>query len=88
LFSLPLLYTMEVWWAGFSIHPWRVVVTVLATLVLLLGYNRYAGLRSDASLLEVLIDSIEELGIGLLVATIVLLCLSPSPTVANSRPRV
>ena len=23
LFSLPLLYTMEVWWAGFSIHPWR-----------------------------------------------------------------
>jgi putative integral membrane protein (TIGR02587 family) len=72
LFSLPLLYTMEVWWAGFSIHPWRLIGAVLATLVLLLGYNRYAGLRSDASMLEVLIDSVEELGIGLVVSTIVL----------------
>jgi len=72
LFSLPLLYTMEVWWAGFSIHPWRLVAAVLATLVLLLGYNRYAGLRSDAGMVEVLIDSIEELGIGLVVASIVL----------------
>src|SRR5215207_5223890 len=72
LFSLPLLYTMEVWWAGFSIHPWRLATAVLTTMVLLLGYNRYAGLRSDAGLFEVLIDSIEELGIGLVIATIVL----------------
>jgi putative integral membrane protein (TIGR02587 family) len=72
LFSLPLLYTMEVWWAGFSIHPWRLVAAVLTTLVLLLGYNRYAGLRSDAGMLEVVIDSIEELGIGLVIATTVL----------------
>jgi putative integral membrane protein (TIGR02587 family) len=72
LFSLPLLYTMEVWWAGFSIHPWRLIAAVLTTLVLLLGYNRYAGLRSDASMLEVVIDSIEELGIGLLIATTIL----------------
>jgi putative integral membrane protein (TIGR02587 family) len=72
LFSLPLLYTMEVWWAGFSIHPWRLAAAVLTTLILLLGYNRYAGLRSDAGMLEVLIDSIEELGIGLVIATTVL----------------
>jgi putative integral membrane protein (TIGR02587 family) len=69
LFSLPLLYTMEVWWAGFSVHPWRLAAAVLTTLILLLGYNRYAGLRSDAGMLEVLIDSIEELGIGLVLAT-------------------
>ena len=72
LFSLPLLYTMEVWWAGFSIHPWRLLAAVLITLVLLLGYNRYAGLPSDVGMFEVLIDSIEELGIGLVVATTVL----------------
>jgi putative integral membrane protein (TIGR02587 family) len=72
LFSLPLLYTMEVWWAGFSLHPWRLAGAVLITLILLLGYNRYAGLRSDAGMLEVLIDSIEELGIGLVIATAVL----------------
>jgi putative integral membrane protein (TIGR02587 family) len=63
---------MEVWWAGFSIHPWRLAAAVLATLVLLLGYNRYAGLRSDASIAEVAIDSIEELGIGLAIAVLML----------------
>lgn len=68
MFSLPLLYTMEVWWAGFSLHPLRIFVYVLATFTLLLGYNRYAGLRRDASPLEVVIDSVEEMGLGLLVA--------------------
>src|SRR5690348_9303056 len=33
LFSLPLLYTMEVWWAGFSVHPWRLAAAVLTTLI-------------------------------------------------------
>ena len=35
LFSLPLLYTMEVWWAGFIAHPWRLFGAVVVTLVLL-----------------------------------------------------
>jgi len=72
LFSLPLLYTMEVWWAGFIAHPWRLAAYVLVTFVLLLGYNEFAGLRRDNSFGEVVIDSIEEMGIGLVVATIVL----------------
>lgn len=68
MFSLPILYTMEVWWAGFSIEPLRMFLYVLATFSLLLGYNRYAGLRRDASQLEVVIDSVEELGLGIIVA--------------------
>jgi putative integral membrane protein (TIGR02587 family) len=72
LFSLPLLYTMEVWWSGFILNPARLVVGVLATFVLLLGYNRYAGLRSGASFAEVVIDSVEEMGLGLLFATFML----------------
>jgi putative integral membrane protein (TIGR02587 family) len=72
LFSLPLLYTMEVWWAGFSSHPWRLAVYVVATFVLLLGYNYYAGLRQDTCFEEVIIDSVEEMGIGLGVAALVL----------------
>jgi putative integral membrane protein (TIGR02587 family) len=68
MFSLPLIYTMEVWWAGFILHPFRLFIYVLVTFTLLLGYNRYAGLRRDASRLEVVIDSVEEIGIGLLVA--------------------
>lgn len=72
MFSLPLLYTMEVWWAGFTTHPFRIFLYVLATFTLLLGYNRYAGLRRDASPTEVVIDSVEEMGLGLLIAAGVL----------------
>jgi len=72
LFSLPLLYTMEVWWAGYTMHPVRLLLYVLATFTLLLGYNRYGGLRCDASPVEVAIDSVEEMGIGIAIATVVL----------------
>jgi putative integral membrane protein (TIGR02587 family) len=72
MFSLPLLYTMEMWWTGFIAHPWRLLAYVLATFVLLLGYNRYAGLRRDASMIEVAIDSVEEMGIGLCIAALLL----------------
>lgn len=72
LFSLPLLYTMEVWWAGFISHPLRLLIYVLATFTLLLGYNRYCGLRCDASSTEVAVDSVEEMGLGLVIAAVVL----------------
>lgn len=72
MFSLPLLYTMEVWWAGFNTHPYRLLAYVLTTFLLLLGYNRYAGLRRDRSMTEVAIDSVEEMGIGLFLAALVL----------------
>lgn len=75
MLSLPLLYTMEVWWAGFITHPWRLLAYVLATFVLLLGYNRYGGLRRDASMAEVAIDSVEEMGIGIIIAAAALFLL-------------
>ena len=68
MFSLPLLYTMEVWWTGFVAGPLRLLGYVAATFVLLLGYNHYAGLHEDSCWSEVLIDSVEELGIGLFVS--------------------
>jgi putative integral membrane protein (TIGR02587 family) len=72
LFSLPLLYTMEVWWAGFITRPAHLLLYLLGTFVLLLGYNRYGGFRRDVDWSEVLTDSVEELGLGLLVSTGVL----------------
>lgn len=48
ILSLPLIYTMEVWWTGFIVQPDRLLLYVLGSFVLLLGYNRYAGLREDA----------------------------------------
>jgi putative integral membrane protein (TIGR02587 family) len=73
LFSLPLLYTMEVWHSGFVMPPHRQLLYVLLALVLLLGYNRYAGLHPDTTWTEIAIDSVEEMGIGLLLSAVVLL---------------
>jgi putative integral membrane protein (TIGR02587 family) len=75
MFSLPMLYTMEVWWVGFIAHPYRLLAYVVATLLLLLGYNRYAGIRRDSNMAEVAIESIEEMGIGLFLAALVLFLL-------------
>lgn len=72
IFSLPLLFTMEVWWAGFLSSPARIATYLAGTYILLLGYNRYAGIRHDASWADVLCDSVEELGIGIVLATFVL----------------
>jgi len=72
MFSLPLLYTMEVWWAGFTLHPLRILAYVASTYVLLVLYNRFAGLRRDATWREVFIDSVEEMGLGLVIAAVVL----------------
>jgi putative integral membrane protein (TIGR02587 family) len=72
LISIPLLYTMEIWWTGFLATPERLLVLLAFTFFLLLGYNRYAGLRHDASWIEVAIDSVEELGLGLVTSAIVL----------------
>ncbi len=87
IFSLPLLYTMEVWWAGFNASPERMLGFVAFISVLLLGYNRYAGMRHDASWLEVAIDSIEELGLGVVTAAVALYLtgrIGPERTLAES----
>lgn len=68
LFSLPLLYTMEVWWAGFVAHPSHLLLYLASGFILLFGYNRYAGLHEDASWLEVAFEAVEEMGLGLFVA--------------------
>lgn len=72
IFSLPLLFTMEVWWAGFTANYMHLIVYMFFTFLLLIGYNWFAGLRKDSCLSEVVIDSVEEMGIGLMMSTFIL----------------
>jgi putative integral membrane protein (TIGR02587 family) len=72
LFSLPMLLTMEVWSAGVTASPLRLLVGLIGTFGLLCAYNTYAGLRYDTGALEIAIDSVEELGLGLLLSAGVL----------------
>ena len=49
MFSLPLLYTMEVWWTGFVADPMRLLIYVAATFVLLLGFYGFAAYQRTGS---------------------------------------
>ena len=79
LFSLPLLFTMELWQAGLTVTPLRLLFGLGATLVLLCGFNAFAGLRHDAHATEVVIDSVEELGLGLALSALILSVLGRLP---------
>lgn len=76
LFSFPLLYTMEVWQAAYTVQPFNLMIMIVATFLLLLGYNRYAGMHPGTTWKNVLIDSVEEMGIGLLLSFFILLMLN------------
>lgn len=73
LFSLPLILTMEVWAAGVLVPPAHLLAGLAATYVLLCGYNAYAGLHHETRLAEIMVDSVEELGIGLTLSAAILL---------------
>lgn len=76
LFSFPLLYTMEVWHVGFLSQPYHLIIMMVVTFLLLLGYNRYAGMHPGTSWKNVVIDSFEEMGIGLAMSFFILLMLN------------
>jgi putative integral membrane protein (TIGR02587 family) len=52
------------------------IAYVAVSFCLLLGYNRFAGMRRDARWWEVAVDSIEEMGIGLVISALVLFLLA------------
>ena len=72
LVGTPLLMTMEMWWGGFTIPPHRLLVFYLANFLVLLALEHYSGFREEGSFLEEVIDAIEALGIGTVVAAAML----------------
>lgn len=72
LFSLPMLYTMELWWAGFIANPAQLLLYFCIGMGLLLIYNRYVGMRPGHSFLEGLLESLEEMGLALLLTAFIL----------------
>ncbi len=79
LFSLPLFYTMETWAIGASASPLRLLAFLVGTLGLLVAYNRVAGIRGGHTWREDVLESVEELGLGLLVAVGLLALLGRLP---------
>lgn len=72
LFSLPMIYTMEMWWAGFIVSSERLIVYFITGIFVLLTYNHYVGIRKSHTFWEGISESIEEMGIGLLLTVFIL----------------
>lgn len=72
LFSVPMLYTMELWWAGFIADPVPLMLYFIVGIFLLLVYNHYVGLRNEHTFIEGLLESIEEMGMAILLTLFIL----------------
>lgn len=72
LFSLPMLYTMELWWAGFIANSIQLLLYFFIGIGLLLVYNRYVGMRAGHTFWENFLESIEEMGLGLVLTLFIL----------------
>lgn len=77
LFGIPLLYTVEVWWTGTHASPAQVIAVLSLTFVPVLLLNRTAGFRSmrDVRLRDAVMDTVEAVGLGLVLVTGVLFLL-------------
>ena len=72
LFSLPMLYTMELWSMGFLAGPIRLTIYLAVGIGLLLGYNHFVGLRGDHTIAESILESMEEMGLAFILTTFIL----------------
>jgi putative integral membrane protein (TIGR02587 family) len=50
LFSLPILMTMEMWWLGFYMAPWRLILLVAAFFPILVALSHFVGFDETAGL--------------------------------------
>ena len=77
LFGIPLLYTMEVWWAGSTAGPLGMLAVLAVTFAVLVALNHSAGFREakDVRIADALRDSVEALAISLVSVFVVLVIL-------------
>jgi putative integral membrane protein (TIGR02587 family) len=75
LIGLPLLFTLEVWAHAFLLPSLKIVVLLAMAFVVVVGYSAVSGFRRDRTWLQLLVDSIETMGIAAVVALTALLLL-------------
>jgi len=73
--GLPLLYTMEVWWHGFILPPWKVLLLLGVAYLIVIAFNAISGFRRERTFTELIVDSTAALGLGVVIAFVALLVL-------------
>ncbi|HWH23619.1 MAG TPA: DUF2391 family protein [Candidatus Limnocylindria bacterium] len=75
IIGLPLLYTMEIWFGGFLLPAWKILLLFGLAFAIVLGYNSIAGFRRERSAAQLLLDSVSTMGLGIAIAFVALLVL-------------
>jgi putative integral membrane protein (TIGR02587 family) len=75
LVGLPLLFTMEMWFHSFLLESWKIVVLLGISFLVVIGYSAVSGFRRERTWTELLVDSLETMGIAMVVAAVALLLL-------------
>ncbi len=69
LFSFPLLMTMEMWFLGFYVNGFRLVLFTLFTVPLLIGLSYYDGFEPTSSLTDDVVDTFVAYAVGFVTST-------------------
>jgi putative integral membrane protein (TIGR02587 family) len=75
LIGAPVLMTMEVWWEGFTVEAWRLVLLYCVNYFILLILQHYSGLSHRKSLPSQASAALVALGIGTISSAITLFAL-------------
>lgn len=73
LFALPMLMTMEMWFLGLYVNPWRLLLLCILNLPLLFLLARRIGFEKTDSWLQAWRDTLTAYGLGIVVSAAVLL---------------
>ena len=73
--GMPLLFTMEVWFHAFLLPWWKILALLLVAFLLVLGYNSIAGFRRERTVVELILDSVATVGLGIIISFAALLVL-------------
>ena len=72
IFSLPLLMTMEMWWLGFYLAPWKLLQFTLANMVMLFFLSRAAGFEESHNALDDVLDAFAAFAVAVTLASFML----------------
>lgn len=72
IFCLPLFMTMEMWWLGFSLEPWRLILFSVANMAVLYGLAHVAGFEQGQNWLDDLLDAFAAYFVATLTSAAVL----------------
>ena len=57
IFCLALLLTMEMWWLGFYLEPWRLFQLTLVNIAILYGMSKVSGFEEARNWIDDVLDS-------------------------------